>query len=347
VSTREERLAADLMTGFEAGNDPRAVAADVEEIARSPRGRHHPAAMAHAQEHVIRRLRAAGWTVRPVPFERRWVLGVTDRGGSASLARRIRVFRRLRGVNVLADLPGSPGPRVLIVAHLDSVAAGPGADDNASGVAALLECARLVASLPEPPGLRLAVVDMEELGRVGSTALAADRSFVRDVRLVLCLESVGTFRDEPRTQRLAGLGLVFRDLASRVRADDYRGNFLLALCRASSEPTAQALAAAARAGGSKLPVHLARDPRPDGWRGRLVTALLPPLANLDRSDHAPFWNRGVPAVLVTTTASFRNPEYHRPGDRPDRVDATRVAAVAAAVASAAVATSRATYARAS
>jgi hypothetical protein len=338
----EESRAAELMTGFDAASDPVAVAADVAELSRSARGHHHPAAMARAQEHVARRLRAAGWTVRTVPFQRRWFLGVSDRGGGTSLVRRIRLFRRLHGVNLVADLPGAPeGPRVLIVAHVDSVAAGPGADDNASGVAALLECARLVASLPEPPGLQLAVVDMEELGRVGSTALAADRSFVRDVRLVLCLESVGTFTDEPGSQRLAGLGLVFRDLATRVRADGYRGNFLLALCRRSSEPTARALAAAARVGGSTLPVYLARDPRSDGWRGRLLTVLLPPLANLDRSDHAPFWNRGLPAVLVTTTASFRNPEYHRPGDRADRVDPVRLAAVAAAVASAAVAASRA------
>jgi Peptidase family M28 len=341
VSVDEGHLTADLMAGFVARRNSSALAADVVELARSPRGRHHPAGMARARGHVLRRLHAAGWTVRAVPFERRWFLGVTDRGGPACVVRRIRLFRRLRGVNLLADLPGAPRePRVLIVAHLDSVAAGPGADDNASGVAALLECARLVASLPEPPGVQLAVVDMEELGRVGSTALAADRSFLRGLSLVICLESVGTFTDEPGTQRLAGLGLVFRDLAARVRADDHRGNFLLGLCRRSSERAARTLAAAAEAGVPRLPVYLARDPRVDGWRGRLLTALLPPLANLDRSDHAPFWNRGVPAVLVTTTATFRNREYHRPGDRPDRIDFVRLTAVAAAVAATAVSASR-------
>jgi Zn-dependent M28 family amino/carboxypeptidase len=103
--------------------------------------------------------------------ERRWVLGVSDAGGRSSNLRRLRVFRRLSGVNLLAELPGAPqGRRVLLIAHLDSVACGPGADDNASGAAALIESARLLATLPEVPPITLAVLDMEELGKVGSGA---------------------------------------------------------------------------------------------------------------------------------------------------------------------------------
>jgi Zn-dependent M28 family amino/carboxypeptidase len=185
--------------------------------------------------------------------------------------------------------------------------------------------------------VRLAVVDLEEVGRVGSTALAADPAFLRDVSLVICLESVGTFSDEPHTQRLAGLDLVFRDLAAQIREDGYRGNFLLALCRRSSEAVARSIAEAAAVASPAVPVRLARDPRADGWRGRLLTCLLPPLATLDRSDHAPFWNRGVPGLMVTTTAFLRNREYHRAGDRVERVDLKRLPTVAVAVAAAAVA----------
>jgi Zn-dependent M28 family amino/carboxypeptidase len=271
--------------------------------------------------------------VRAVPFDRRWVLGVTDAGGTSSVLRRLRLFGRLRGVNLLADLPGSAtGPRVLLVAHLDSVAAGPGADDNASGVAVLLECARLLASLPAPPRVQLAVVDMEELGRVGSTALAAREDFVRGIEVVICLESVGVFSDEPGSQRLGGLGLVFRELAAHVRANGSRGDFLLALHRRSSSASANAIAVAAQAMAPPLPVEPALDPRSDGWRGRLLTLALLPLATLDRSDHAPFWNRGTPAIMLTTTALFRNRHYHLAGDSIDKLDYRRLSALAPVVA---------------
>jgi hypothetical protein len=63
--------------------------------------------------------------------------------------------------------------------------------------------------------------------------------------------------------------------------------------------------------------------------------MIPLLANLDRSDHAPFWNRGVPAMLVTTTAPFRNRTYHLDGDRPENLDYPRLTALAAMVAASA------------
>jgi hypothetical protein len=292
--------------------------------------------MQQAQTYVTERLAEAGWRVRSVPFQRRWVIGVSDAGGRSSILSRLRVFHRLNGVNLLAELPGAPKQRrTLLVAHLDSVACGTGADDNASGVAALVESARLLATLPEVPPITLAIVDMEELGKVGSGALARDPAFIRNLDLVVCLESVGTFTDAANTQRVGGLGLLFRDLARRIRAGRYRGDFLLVVCRTSSARPANTVTAAAAALSSPLAVFEARDPRPDGSRGRLLTWLLPILANLDRSDHAPFWNRGVPAMMLTTTASFRNPHYHLEGDGPHAVDCQRVTAVAVAVAAAA------------
>jgi acetylornithine deacetylase/succinyl-diaminopimelate desuccinylase-like protein len=320
---------------LEKSADAGRVAADIATLAATPRGRHHPAEMARAQSYVTEQLTAARWRVRPVPFTLRWVLGVSDAGGRPSFLRRLRLFPRLSGTNLLADLPGSPtGRRVLVVAHLDSVACSPGADDNASGVAALLETARLLATLPEPPAVTFAVVDMEELAKVGSGALARDRAFRRSLDLVVCLESVGTFTDVPATQQMGGLGLIFRDLAEQVRAGQHRGDFLLAVCRRSSEAAAQALTTAGAGLARPLPVLHARDPRRDGWRGRLATWLLPLLAHLDRSDHAPFWSRGVPAMMLTTTASFRNQHYHLPGDRVETVDHARVTAVAVALATA-------------
>jgi len=322
-----------LAVRFEKQADVSRVIADVATLAAAPRGRHHPREMVRAQEYVTARLIEAGWQVRHVPFERRWVIGVTDAGGRTMKLRRWRLFPRLVGVNLLADLPNAaPGRWILLVAHLDSVACSPGADDNASGVAALLESARLLASLPDPPAVRLALVDLEELGRVGSRALAAAPGFLRDLQAVLCLESVGTFTSQPQTQELGGLGLLFRGLARQVEANQNRGDFVLAVCRRSSSGIARALTAAGAALATPLTVLTARDPRADGLRGRLVTRLLPPLANLDRSDHASFWNRGVPSLMLTTTAPFRNQHYHLPGDRPENLDYPRLTALAAVVA---------------
>jgi hypothetical protein len=331
---------AGLAARFEGEADVNRVIADVAALAASPRGRrHHPEAMTRAEEHVRASLSQAGWQVRDAPFEQRWAFGVSDAGGTRSILRRLRLFRRLHGVNLIADLPGRRADRcVLLVAHLDSVACSPGADDNASGVAALLECARLLGALADPPAVRLAVVDLEEVGKMGSRALARDAEFVRGLAAVVCLESVGVFRSEPHTQRLGGLGLLFRDLGRTVTANQHRGDFALVVCRRSSAALARACADAGAAQRQPLSVLSARDPRPDGWPGRLLTLLFPLLVNLDRSDHAPFWNRGIPAVMVTTTAPFRNRHYHQEGDRPDQVDYPRLTALAVAVAATAATT---------
>jgi hypothetical protein len=330
--------AAEFASLLQARADPARVAADIATLATGPRGWHHPDAMRRAQQFVTEQLNSAGWQVRAVPFRRRWVFGVSDAGGHGGILRRLRLFRLLEGSNLVADWPAPPANTagiVLLVAHLDSVACSPGADDNASGVAALLEIARLLATLPQVPPVRLAIVDLEERGKVGSTALARDPEFMRDLELVVCLESVGTFASEPNTQKVFPLGLLLPALARRIRARQRRGDFLLAVCRASSAGAARAITAAAAATIAPLPVYEARDPRPDGRRGLLATALLPPLIHLDRSDHAPFWGRGVPAMMLTTTAVFRNPRYHLEGDRVDTVDSKRVTSVAVAVAAAA------------
>jgi hypothetical protein len=328
---------ADLAERLERGADAARVEADVATLAASPRGwRHHPEAMARAQDHVAERLRAAGWQVREVPFTARWIFGVSEAGGQPPLWRRLRLYRRLDGVNLLAELPGAGEPAdgkvTLVVAHLDSVASSPGADDNASGVAALLETARLLALLPDPPAVQLAVVDMEELAKVGSRMLARDRSFTRRLRTVICLESVGTFDDTPGSQRLGGVGLLFPAAARGIRADGLRGNFVLTVCRRSSRAVADALVRAGAGLATPLPLVVAQDPRPDGLTGQLLTGLLPPLLNLDRSDHAPFWARGVPALMLTATAPFRNRHYHTEGDRIGGVDHRRVTALAVALA---------------
>ncbi|KUN18208.1 peptidase M28 [Streptomyces antibioticus] len=307
----------------------------VEFLAAEPRSRlRAPQGMARAEDYVHGQLASVGWRVRRQPFDVRWQIGSTDRHGHRALALKPRLHRRLRGANLIASLPGAgAGPTVVVGAHLDSVSGSPGADDNASGVAVLLETARLLAAAPVPARVVLAVFDMEELGLIG--ARQAARELARDggVRGMICLESVGYFTDAPGTQKLpVGFERVFPEASAVVRAGGHRGDFALVVHRRSSTAAARTWQRAASAASPSLPALLLRDPRPDGPLGLLIGLAVPPANHLGRSDHAPFWNRGIPALMLTDTANFRNPHYHRSTDVPRTLDYDRLIAVTAATA---------------
>ncbi|MER6686082.1 M28 family peptidase [Streptomyces olivaceoviridis] len=311
----------------------------VEFLAAEPRSRlRAPDMMERAEAYVHDELTAAGWLVRRQPFDARWQVGATDRHGHRALALKPRLHPRLRGANLIAELPGrGAGPAVVIGAHLDSVSGSPGADDNASGVAVVLETARLLAASPVAPRVVLAVFDMEELGLIG--ARQAARELVRDggVRGMICLESVGYFVGEPGTQRLpAGFARIFPEASAATRAEGYRGDFTLVVHRRSSAAAAETWKRAAAAASPSVSGLLLRDPRPDGLLGLLIGLAVPPANHLGRSDHAPFWNRGVPALMLTDTANFRNPHYHRSTDVPGTLDYDRLTAVTEATAVTAV-----------
>lgn len=315
--------------------DPLRLRHDVEYLADRPRSRTHaPEAMLRAEAHVASELAAAGWRTERQPFDVRWRLGSTDRHGHRALALTPRLHRRLTGANLLAGLPRGDGrPTVVVGAHLDTVEGCPGADDNASGVAALLEIARLIAGLPRPPAVTLMFFDMEELGLIGSRFAVRRPGRTRQIVGMVCLESVGFFANEPGTQLLpAGFGAAFPRAAAEVRSAGQRGDFTLVVHRRSTAAAARLWRRAAGAVEPPLPAVTLRDPRPDGRLGALVGLAVPPVKHLDRSDHAAFWNAGIPALMLTSTANFRNRNYHRPTDTPDTIDYRRLAAVAVATA---------------
>jgi Zn-dependent M28 family amino/carboxypeptidase len=70
--------------------------------------------------------------------------------------------------------------------------------------------------------------------------------------------------------------------------------------------------------------------------GLLIGLAVPPAGHLGRSDHAPFWNHGIPALMLTDTANFRNPHYHQSTDLPRTLDYERLATVTAATAATAI-----------
>lgn len=296
---------------------------DVAVLSRHPRHRSRPGALEAARDHCTRQLHQAGWQTWTEPFTVPTRPRISDHGRPGSpLA--LRVEPTLAGVNLLACRPGRQPTTgdTLLLAHLDTVSTSPGADDNASGVAVALELARQI------PGDRttIALVDLEEVSLLGSRALAQS---LPAPGLVVCLESVGYFSDQDRSQGMpAGLGLLAPHLAKQLRTGGQRGDFLLGVHRTDSDQFANAWAAAAEDRG--LQTVLFRDPR--GGHGQKLTRWINPLLmDLDRSDHAPFWWRRVPAIAITGTAVLRNPNYHRCSDTPDTLDYPRLASLAASL----------------
>ena len=209
--------------------------------------------------------------------------------------------------------PEAPVPALLVVgAHYDANPGTPGADDNASGVAVLLEVARLLGA-GRPRNLLLAAFGTEETQGTddkGSFALARRlREEGRAVAAMLSLEMLGYFRDTPGSQRfpLPGLGTCY----------GRRGDFLAVVSDLGALRFARACACRLRRAGG-VPVRTFCGP-----------AAMP---GIHWSDHASFRRLRVPAAMLTDTAFHRNPHYHRRSDLPDTLDYPRMAAAAGMIA---------------
>ena len=201
--------------------------------------------------------------------------------------------------NVIARPRGS-GPVTLVCAHYDSVPTTPGADDNASAVAVLLE---LVARLGPAGTTAFVGFNREEDGLKGSQAFAAELAhlFPEGVARAHVLEMVGYRSFEPGSQRsplpwLPGVPDV--------------GDFMGVLANgASRAELRRVLRRAPKVAGGPKVVAL-----------QTLCGLERRLPDLARSDHWPLWEIGVPALLWTDTAEFRNPHYHQPSDTPETLD---------------------------
>ncbi|HJM50326.1 MAG TPA: M28 family peptidase [Alphaproteobacteria bacterium] len=212
-------------------------------------------------------------------------------------------YRGRRVANLIARPPGQGGgDTVIIGAHYDTVPASPGADDNASAVAVLLETARRLVRPPCP--LTFIAFTLEEPPAhtsrwQGSRAYlrAIGRQGRRAVKAAIVLEMVGF--TAPRQNY---------PWAVRWLGYPAEGNFIGLI----GDGRSRALVRSVEQGFRKnpgLPVETLCVPL-RGW--------LLPATRL--SDHASFWDRGIPALMVCDTAFFRNPHYHLPSDRPETLD---------------------------
>ncbi|MFB2835144.1 M28 family peptidase [Floridanema evergladense] len=205
------------------------------------------------------------------------------------------------GINVVAEKPGT-NPKagtILLAAHYDTVIGSSGADDNASGVATVLEVARLLSNFPTARTLKIAFFDLEEKGLLGSFAFANQPENLTNLQGVIVLDMVGFACHTPGCQQYPP-GLP-------ITPPSDKGDFLAVIGDAENP---QLLAAFNNKNFSDLPPVITL---PIPLKGIATPDLL-------RSDHAPFWMRGIGAVLITDTANFRSPHYHKPTDKPDTID---------------------------
>jgi len=209
--------------------------------------------------------------------------------------------------NIHALHKGKTDRRIIVSAHYDALAHTPGADDNASGVAVLIELAHFLNRTPKLNlDIELVFYDLEEDGLLGSWYHARKlRTRGVDVVAMLNLDMVGYFSDAPNSQRypVANMGSIVGT----------RGDFLAVFGRTEDAPL---MLKANRVFQEKTSVRIAAVPMGRGWEFLLSF-----------SDHAPFWREGYPALLFTDTADFRNRHYHRATDTWDTLDYDRLVQV--------------------
>ena len=189
---------------------------------------------------------------------------------------------------------------IVVGAHYDTVPGSPGADDNASGVAVLIELSSMV------PGVRFVAFANEEMPyflgpEMGSFVYARERG--KGVRAMFSLEMLGYYRDAPGSQTYpAPLGLFYPDRADFIAFVGDLGAFGL---------VRKSIGAFRR--NARFPSE-----------GLAAPSIIP---GVSWSDHWSFRQHGTPAVMVTDTAFYRYPHYHLPSDTPEKLDYERMARV--------------------
>jgi Zn-dependent M28 family amino/carboxypeptidase len=218
--------------------------------------------------------------------------------------------------NVIGTLPGTvcPGASIIVGAHYDAGEGATGADDNASGVAAVLEIARLLSTQSFQPSIQFVGFSFEEDGLIGSKQMAHEAGTAHArIAGVLVLDMIGYTCDESGCQTYppgySGPGI---------------GNFISVTGNTVSAPLLQTFTAASASAVPALPVSPLEVP-----------------ANGDHdtrgSDHSPFWDWGYRALAIDDTANFRNPNYHTPLDTLSTLDLSFAADVTNAILAAVVA----------
>ena len=205
--------------------------------------------------------------------------------------------------NIIATRYGRKDEIIIVGAHYDSVYGSPGADDNASGVAVLLELANLFSKTELERTLKFIAFTNEEppflfTGDMGSMVYVKEaRKTNENIKAMLSLEMLGYYTDEKGIQEYPpGLGFFYPE----------KGNFIAVAGNIFSRRLVKKVVKTFRK-YSSFPAEYLIGP-----------AFLIPAISL--SDHSSFWREGIPALMVTDTAFYRNPNYHKQSDLPQTLD---------------------------
>lgn len=330
----EDRLMADLR----AVPPKRAALGDAE----------HREGLVKTEAWLLDQLKAAGLTATPQEFV--WaspalkaaVLGKDAPEPPADDA-------RFKFRNYIVEFPGSDSAREVLIlgAHYDAVPNAPGADDNGSGLVGLLEIARQLKGTPHRRTIRLVFFTLEEVGLIGSMHYVKEK---RADWTPARHEDPNPGPDEPPRQpgqpappkeKLIGMvsleciGYFSEKEGSQVSPIPKFGDKPILDLKIPTKGTFIGMAGIAR--HREFSQRLLKEMQAAEPTLEVLAADMLPIAPPDflRSDHAPFLLNSQPAVILTDTANFRNPNYHKPTDTPDTLDPKRWAAVVRAVAKAA------------
>ncbi|MEO7664863.1 MAG: M28 family peptidase, partial [Candidatus Limnocylindrales bacterium] len=285
---------------------------ELVEALPAPRSRlHHPEAMAATDALLLTAWAAAGWTVERTEVHLENVRGVIDVEAARGTPKGNHTYARLDGANLVAGLPGEIEDAIVIVAHHDTVKDSVGADDNGAGVVALLELARLLAGRRFHRTVLLAAPDFEEIGLLGSPVLVAALQARRPVAAAIVFDPIGYMNRAPDTQVVPPrLDRIYPAQLERLAGRNRAGDTVISIYQARGTALARLWARCLAATIGRDRVLLIRDPVDIPLLGRLARRI-PAARDFSRSDHVAFWRVGLPALHVTNTGNFRNPNYHR------------------------------------
>lgn len=217
-----------------------------------------------------------------------------------------RTYQNVLGTVLPEHGPSQAAPPLILAAHIDSVQGSPGADDNASALAVMLHVAHQVRTMTLAKPIRFIAFNLEEDNLLGSRAYTALlRKNGEVIYGAIVLECVGYASHQPNSQKIPpGIPI----------AVPTTGNFLAVIGNERSHHLTGSVTQA-------MKPHLPIVPLVVPGNGEK-------LPDTRRSDHTSFWEQGLPAVMLTDTANFRNPHYHKSTDTLDTLNLDFIAAVA-------------------
>jgi hypothetical protein len=227
-------------------------------------------------------------------------------------------YDNITGHNIIGRSVGTESETAtwIINAHFDSEAQAPGADDNGSGVVGMLEAARILSKYSFKNSVRFIGFDLEEDGLIGSEYYV-NNGIEKDetIRGVYNLEMIGYYSEVPNSQELPpGFEFIFAEQYQKVANNDFKGDFIANIANTQSDFLKNAYDSAA----------LAYVP---GFK--TISIALPGNGSIApdfrRSDHAPFWDANIPAVMLNDGGEFRNKNYHTESDVSDSLNFTFMA----------------------